>query len=413
MPLLEEAQKAARLLREQAYVRVLAREDGDACCAAVVLGQALRREGIDFHVSWTPRLTAELSAAVSEESNEALVLLGLGGDADAPGPAASRRVAVDRDARGLDADARLTGDAQAASLGALTHVLAVALSPRNEDLAPLALAGALASRAHVGGFRGLDAALLEDAQRSGLLTRDVGLALRGSTLLAALSSLDDPAVNGLTGRARNVKKLTSDLGLGSDAPPSSLAPSDAERLGSVLTLRLLQQGAGDAALDALLRPRIRAQRGPHTGIDAADLAWLAESGAALGRGGLAFAALWPDEAAMDELTEAATALREELVAALLKAERDARREGRLHLVDAPRAALAAPLADRVALTLPEGVAVARCEDALAIRAFGRDVADAARKAAEACGGRAWGAGGAARVRVPDEPRFLKLLEEAL
>ena len=342
MPLLEEAQKAASLLREHAYVRILAREEGDAFCAAAVLGQALRREGIDFHVSWAPHLDAALGTAIAEESNDALVLVGLGGDAEGATPFAARRVVLDRDPRGLDADAVLAADGDPPSLAALAHVLAVALSPRNEDLAVLALAGALARRAHVHhGLAGLDAALADDAQRSGLLARDVALGLRGPTLLAALSSLDEPAVPGVTGRARNVKKLVADLGLVAESPPGTLPPEDAERLGSVLVLKLLQHGAGDAALDALLRPRIRAHRGPHTGMDAADLAWLAESAAALGKGGLAFAALWPDEAALDELREAAHALREEMVAALLKAEREARREGRLTLVDAPRAALAA------------------------------------------------------------------------
>ena len=415
MPLLEEAQKAARLLREHAYVRLVAREDGDAFCAAVVLGHALRREGIDFHVTWTPRMTAGLAALLGEESNDALVLVGLGGDADAT-PPAQRRVVIDRDPRGLDADATLTGDAQPASLGALAHVLAVALATRNEDLAPLALAGALAARLHVGGLAGLDGALADDAARSGLLARDVALALRGPTLLTALSSLDAPAVPGVTGRARNVKKLVADLGLVAEAPPAALAPHDAERLGSLLALKLLQGGAGDAAMDALLRPRVRAHRGPHTGMDAADLAWLAESAAALSRGGLAFAALWPDEAAAGELGEAAATLREEMVAALLKAEREVRREGKLAIVDAPRASLAAPLADRVALTLPAGsVAVARGDDLLAVRAYGLALDAHARAAAEACGGRAWASGGAARVRVPasEEARFLKLLGEAL
>lgn len=419
MPLVEEAQKAARLLREHAYVRLVARESGDAICATTLLGHALRREGIDFHISWTPRLTRGLAQLLSEEANDVLVLVGLAADAE-ESPAATRRILLDDNASShVPGDASLGGED--ASLGALAHVLAVALAPRNEDLACLALAGALASRRHIGGLQGLDAALLEDAVRSGTLTRDVALALRGPNLLVALSSLDDPAVQGITGRARNVKKLVADLGLMPESPVSGLQPPDAERLGSFLAARLLQQAAPDAALDALFRPRIRAQRGPHTGMDAADLAWLAESAAAASRGGLAFAALWPDEASSSELGDVATSLREEVVAALLKAERELRREGNLAVMDAPRASLAAPLADRAALALApgRGIAIARAPDGdatfLALRGFGRELGTPTRAAAATCGAAVWASGSAARVTVltGDEGRFLKALAEAL
>src|SRR3989442_13941530 len=109
MPLVEDAQRAARTLRERAYVRILARQDGDAVCATALLAHALRREGIDFHATWVPRLAPQ---PAEDESDDALVLVGLGGDA-AP---ARARIAIDRAGDDAAADARVTGDA---SLGAL------------------------------------------------------------------------------------------------------------------------------------------------------------------------------------------------------------------------------------------------------------------------------------------------------
>src|SRR5581483_2027670 len=115
-----------------------------------------------------------------------------------------------------------------------------------------------------------------------------------ATLLASLASLDAPFVAGVTGRARNAKKLVSDLRLSADSPPTAIAGEPAERLGSLLSLRLLAQEAPDAAMDALYRPTLRVLQGPLTGLDVRDLARHAEAACAQERAGLAFAALWPD-----------------------------------------------------------------------------------------------------------------------
>ena len=428
MALIEEAHKAARLLLDHGYERVVAREDPDAICAAALLGHALRRENVDFHVSWLPRLDDEAARLLAEERNDATVLVGLSQDGVEGFHAGGRQVVLETGASAFAGEAFLDA-AHAAeahptlSLSALAQLLGVAIAKRNRDLAPLAVAGALAAHRHVGGWKGLDAEILEEAIESGVVLGEPGIALQGSTLLTSLSGLDAPFVAGVTGRARNVKKLLGDLKLNGDAPPSSVTGEDAERLGSLLALRLLGQDAPDAALDALFRPCHRALQGPHTGMDIGELARLVEAACVAGHCGLAFAALWPEPTASAELQDAAGRVREDMVAALLRAERDLRAEGTLRIVDAPNACMAGPLADRVALSFapPRTVALARHvvpEGAtFGLRAFGldADLGKAARAAAHAAGGHAWGEPGRARAWVPaaDEGRFLKALAEAL
>jgi hypothetical protein len=425
MALIEEAHKAARLLLDHAYVRLVARQEPASACAAALLAHALRRENVDVHVSWLSRLSTPAVHALAEERNDALVLVGLGGDATTPDVPALHKVVLDGAPTTLAGGAVLDPrDASAGQAGvaALAHMVAVAMSKRNVDLAPLALAGAFASWSDVGGLAGLDAQILHEARDAGVLAPEPALALAGSTLLASLASLDAPFVAGVTGRARNAKKLVGDLRLSADAPPSALAAPDAERLGSLLTVRLLAQGAPDAALDALYRPALRALQGPLTGLDVRDLARQAEAACAQERAGLAFAALWPDGQAGADALVAVDAVREEVVAALLRAERERRVEGSLLLVESPRAGLCAPLADRAALAMApaDGVAVARhaegTEATLALRGFtATKLGAAARHAAESCGGWAWGDARRARATVPlaEEGRFLKTLEEAL
>lgn len=416
MTLVEEAHRAARLLLDHAYVRIVARAEPDAVCAAALLGHALRRETIDFHVSWLPRLTAAHADRLDEERADLLVTIGLAGDADRA--LTGRRIALDREPAAPGAEATLDareGEA-APSLAALAHLVAVGISKRNRDLAPLALAG---WRAAGEPASALDDSILREAIDTSLVAKEARLALSGPTLTQALAQLDAPYVAGLTGRARNVKKLVADLDLAGDAPPGSLDAAQTERLGSFLAARLLQQRAPDAAFDALFRPGLRALQGPCTGLEAGDLARLVENACAVGRCGLGFAALWPDPAVGGELVEVAETTREERVAAMMRAERDARREGRLLVLEAPREALCAGLAERAALSMPGDLVVATHVDAdearLALRSHegGPDAGAAARYAAQVAGGKAHGTTRNATLVGRDAGRLLKALAEAL
>src|SRR5205807_4761765 len=105
MSLLEDARSAASLLRERAYVRLAARAEGDAVCTTALLAHALRREGIDFHATWAPRLSPDLSRALAEERNDAIVLVGLGGDGVPVED--GKRVSLDRGSDALAADVTL------------------------------------------------------------------------------------------------------------------------------------------------------------------------------------------------------------------------------------------------------------------------------------------------------------------
>src|SRR5439155_3527027 len=148
--------------------------------------------------------------------------------------------------------------ASESSLAALAQLVAAALGARNADLAPLALAGALAARRHLPAAAGLDADVWRDAVASGVVSHETRLGLRGASVLAALSQADEPSLPGLTGRARAAKRTLSDLKLPFDAPANALSNADAERLGSALALKLLQADAPEVALDALFRPRLTA-----------------------------------------------------------------------------------------------------------------------------------------------------------
>src|SRR5687767_4637765 len=95
MALIEEAHKAARTLLDHAYVRIVARAEPDATCAAALLAHALRRENVDFHVSWTRRLDEATLKAIGDERPDCVVAVGLSGDAAAGEVPAARTLVID------------------------------------------------------------------------------------------------------------------------------------------------------------------------------------------------------------------------------------------------------------------------------------------------------------------------------
>ena len=201
--------------------------------------------------------------------------------------------------------------------------------------------------------------------------------------------------------------------LDGEASPANLGLEANERLGSVLSLRLLQQRAPDAAFDALFRPALRGLQGPLTGQECGALARGVEAACASGHYGLAFASLWPDAGVGGDAAQAGASFREEIVAALLRAERDARREGRLFIAEAPRAALCRPLADRIAASLapPECLTLVHAPDAdgsyAAMRSWSVDAGAAARR----LGGN--GTTSEAHAWTSDASHAVKTLAEAI
>jgi hypothetical protein len=398
MALIEEASKAARTL--------VVRSEPNALCAAVLLAHALRRESVDFHVSFVRRLDEIVLASLGQEHPDCALLIGLSGDASASEIPAGRTLLLDSAPPSITADAQVHAEA---ALSSLAHLVGAGISKRNIDLAPLALAGASAAHRYVGGWRGLDADILREAVEEHVILREAALALHGATLLSALGQLDAPYVAGLTGRARNAKKLVGELKLSGDAPPGALSTDDAQKLGDFLALRLLQQGAPDAAFDTLFRPTLRGLAGPHMGLESGEMARLAEAACAADRCGLGFAALWPDSVAGGEMVDVQAQTRESIVQALIAAERDLKREGALLIAQAPSAALCRPLADRIAMSHAGAVVAVHAEDVVALRSWNVDVRALARKVGPSAGATA----GDAHLWAPDATRALKALVEAM
>lgn len=128
------------------------------------------------------------------------------------------------------------------SAATLAWLFTVFLDPANWDNAAWGLSGAIHDRQHVGGFRGLNALLVEEAERRSLLERRRGLPLFGRTLGDALAGSVDPYVRGLSGHPDAAAALLRELGLDAARPPASLRPEESGRLATAIRERLERSG---------------------------------------------------------------------------------------------------------------------------------------------------------------------------
>jgi len=150
----------------------------------------------------------------------------------------------------------------------LTWLFTIFLDPLNWDNAPWGLSGAIGDRQHVGGFRGLNGRLVEEAVLRSQVVRRAGVALFGSTMGAAIAGMIDPYVRGLSGRPGEVGRFLDALGVDAARSPSGLTSEERRRLVEALRQRLTEKGVAPEAVQVLDQDRWFV---PALGLDAEEV----------------------------------------------------------------------------------------------------------------------------------------------
>lgn len=208
----------------------------------------------------------------------------------------------------------------------LTWLFTIFLDPRNWDNAPWGLSGGIADRQHVGGFRGLNRQLVDEAVSRSLIEPSQGLALYGKDLTEAITHSIDPFFRGLSGRPEMVRKFLAELELEGGRAVSSLRPEEVSRLGTALKARLTSSGVLPEFVAMVDPPRWSL---PSLGLDAEELSNLQNACGRAGQPGMGVAIALGDSAAVGAARAAEQAWRQGILAGLLRLE-----EGGLNSMDA-------------------------------------------------------------------------------
>ena len=122
-------------------------------------------------------------------------------------------------------------------------------------MAPLALAGVIGDKQYIGGIRGYNKTLLDEALNNGYLTQKTAIKLSGETLSDALYYAIDPYYSGLSGNKKGIEKLMGSLRLEKTVKIEELNDNQKRQLHSTLMLSLIKKGCQQNILDTVIRER--------------------------------------------------------------------------------------------------------------------------------------------------------------
>jgi single-stranded-DNA-specific exonuclease len=199
----------------------------------------------------------------------------------------------------------------------LTWLFSVFLDPMNWDNAPWGVSGAIGDRQHVGGFRGLNGRLVEEAVRRSILRHGPGVALLGSTVGSALTLSIDPFFRGLSGRPTAADQFLRDLSIDPARPVPELGPEERERLVAALKARLAASKVLPEYIAVLDQERWFV---PSLGLDAQEVSNLQNAAGRAGTPGLGVAFALGDPRSRERCRAAEDAWRQGILRGLRRVE---------------------------------------------------------------------------------------------
>jgi len=430
--LLERARKAAVLVDDVSRVRILCHYDPDGTTSASILARALMRRGKRIHATMAHALDRSTATRLQDESNELLIVSDMGSaqldlleglscpvvvlDHHKPIRDSEKVTHVNPHFYGVDGAREMCG-------ATTTWVLALVLDERNWDLAGPALAGAIGDKQAIGGFTGVNAALVGEAIERKVVVPERRLALRDLPLGKAIALSFDPYFRGLSGRPEAVAEFLRGVGLDPEAGLRQLDATTRRKLASVLALRLVEQGAAPEALDVLVQDRYWIEPDQ---IYAQDLEAYVNSCDRLGQEGLGLAVCLGDREALTKAERLLEEFTSRVLAYLVALESEGlypKKHVQFFYCD--DASLAGTVAGTgmqfffdqsrpvLALSVLDGVTKVSARGTRALVAAGLDLAVALRETAAEVGGNGGGHDIASGATVPKgkEEKFLAGVDE--
>ncbi len=428
---------AAAVRARDGLIRLVVDSDADGLSAGAILVRALTREKRRFHLTALRGLDGPVADGLSAEKPAVLITSDLGsGQADLLEPIADagslvvildHHVPVSRrdDARFFQVNGHLHGlDGTLELCGASTSFLfALALDSANFDLVPLAVAGAIGDRQHVGGFRGAIKRIVEAGEKGGHFRVVKGLNLDGEDVLDALVRANDPFLPGITGDEAEAGRLLRELGVRPDTRVSDIPPLSARALASRLVTLLLEHHVEPLYAEEVTTERVVLNGGVPT---AKDLQALVNSAGRSGEPSTAIAVALGDGPARERALRIADEYRRQVRAGLLKlAANPPKKLNAVQFFDIDNPLVAAAVAGLGIIYLfdprlpvvsftptTDGGWKVSTRATRAQLARGVDFSVAARRAAEAVGGRGGGHPVASGATIPKagRERFLELID---
>jgi len=319
---------ALKIVNSVSQLRVISHYDADGLAAASVMIGALSRCKKQFHLTISKSLDKEIIEGIGREGNEAILLLDMGsGMIDSLETLEARIAALDhhkpirKSKKVVQVNPHFFGiDGMTESCAStVSLLLAVMMDPCNWDLSPIAIAGIIGDRQHMGGMKSINQQVLDYAREKGFIEVQRGLSLKGATIADAIADSVDPYFVGLSGRKDNVLAFLDSMKLNPTTPMGALDEVYRRKLTSMLSLRLMGQGCRPETVEELVT---EIHWIPSMGMSAADLADLLNACGRMDHEGLGIALCMGDKAALERAGELRREYNNKITNRLLSIESD-------------------------------------------------------------------------------------------
>jgi single-stranded-DNA-specific exonuclease len=336
--ILELSKKASELISSMpktARIRVVSHYDADGITSAGIICTALHRAGYDFHATLMRNPFTQGLERVKQEQNEMIIFSDMGsGQIETMEKFGCKIIIIDHhqylkskpDSNDvLQINANLCGiDGNYEACGAtLSFSVAKALDLGNVDLAPLAIAGAIGDKQYIGGIKGYNKAILDEALKNGYLKQSTGIKLNGKSLVDGLYYSIDPYYTGLSGDNEGISKFLEKLHLEKNTKIEDLDDNKKKQLQSILLFKLIKNDCEKNIIDTVIRERYWSD------LLQCELERFADLLDACGKGGnrgLGLAICLNDKKALDEAIKLEKEYKQKILDELLQLEKDGAKE---------------------------------------------------------------------------------------
>ncbi|HDO19576.1 MAG TPA: DHH family phosphoesterase [Thermoplasmatales archaeon] len=253
-------------------VRVISHYDTDGITAAAILCKALDRKGYGFHVTLLKHPFKEELSKLKKEDNEIIIFSDLGsGQLDMIEELGCPAIILDHhqpEKREINMDSiiqinsnmfGIDGNYEISGAG-MSYMFAKELDGRNKDLSVLALTGAIGDKQHLGGFRGLNRDIFDEAKKEGLIQiGESELKVGDDSMEKEITLSIDPFYPGLSGREERVREMLNSLHIDPEKRYHNLTVEERRKLHSELYLRLLRNNLQPEIIDEVVKERLKSR----------------------------------------------------------------------------------------------------------------------------------------------------------
>jgi RecJ-like exonuclease len=251
--LLSRFKSAAAEVEKASEVRVISHNDADGISSAAIVCATLLRKNKRFQCTMLKGFE-EATVRETAQGCDLLIISDMGSSSlDVLETLPMKVIVLDHHKPERDSNStklvhvnpHLFGidGATSACAASVAMMLSITISEKNWDLLPIAFGGIVGDRQTIRGLLGLNKYLGEQGQEKRILEVRKGSLIPSGQLKDSLLNSTDPFISGVSGDPDGVSRLLTEAGILDSMTLESLDEAQEMKLSSLVTLRLLTQGA--------------------------------------------------------------------------------------------------------------------------------------------------------------------------